>query len=144
VNSRFITGPKFSKPRGTKKRKIKESSPDEIPSNEHDTSTPSASVPPSLLLEATPFGSLLDGYADHLSELSQPEAKTQSRTFSQNVATSGAWEVLLPKLVYPLMERERARRGRDVGNSEPPTTAQCSCLKREAKVLVVSFTCMYH
>ena len=102
VNSRFITGPEFSKPRGPKKRKIKESSPDEILSNEHDTSTPSASVPPSLLLEATPFGSLLDGYADHLSELSQPEAKTQSRTFS--VATSGTWEVLLPKLVYPLME----------------------------------------
>jgi hypothetical protein len=103
-----------------------------------------ASAPPSLLLEAAPFASLLEGYADHLSELSQPEANRPSRTTAQNIATLGAWQVLLPKLVYPLMEQQQARRGQDVGHSKPPTTSQCSCLQREAQVLVVSFTCIYH
>jgi hypothetical protein len=67
-----------------------------------------------------------------------------SCTFTQNVATSGAWEALLPRLVYPLMEQERARREMNVNPSErePPAAPQCSCMQREAKVLVVSFTCM--
>lgn len=67
-----------------------------------------------------------------------------SCTFTQNVAMSGTWEALLPRLVYPLMERERARREMNVNPSEPepPAAPQCSCMQREAKVLVVSFTCM--
>jgi hypothetical protein len=144
VNSCLVPGPTSSKPPGAKKRKIQEPSPDQRPSHEPDASSTSASIPPSLPLEATPFASSLDGYADCLSELLQPEATGPSRTFTQNVATSGAWEALLPKLVYPLMEQERARRGRDVGPLEPLITPQCSCLQREAVVLVVSFTCMYH
>ena len=144
VNSCFVTQPASSIHHGTKKGKIRESSPDEIPSNEHDASSTLASAPPSLLLEAAPFASLLEGYANHLSELSQPEANRPSSTTAQNIATSGAWQVLLPKLVYPLMEQQQARMGRDVSRSEPPTTARCSCSQRDAQVLVVSFTCMYH
>ena len=46
----------------------------------------------------------------------------------------------MPRLVYPLMEQERQRR--NLNTSDPPTTTQCSCLQRDAKVLVVSFTSM--
>ena len=74
-----------------------------------------------------PFDSFLDSYANHLAELSLPEANRVSRAFAENVATAGAWEVLLPKLVYPLMEQEQARRQRNVGPSEPPTIMRCSC-----------------
>ena len=133
-----------SKPLGSKKRKIQQPGPDDTPSDGHGVSSPPASVPTMLPLEVTPLDSLLDGYADQLSELSQPEANRPSRVFAQNVATSGAWEVLLPKLVYPLMEQEQCRRGRNAGPSEAPPTARCSCLQRDAKVLVVSFTSKYH
>jgi hypothetical protein len=133
-----------SKPLGLKKRKIQESGPGETPSDEHGVSSTLASISPMLPLEATPFDSFLDGYVNHLAESLQPEANRPSSAFAQNVATSGAWEVLLPKLVYPLMEQEQVRRGRNTGPSGPPTTTQCSCLQRNAKVLVVSFTSMYH
>jgi hypothetical protein len=130
-----------------KKRKIKESSPDETPGDENEASSASASISSALPLEATPFtssASSLDNYTSSLAELSLPEANMPSRTFTQNVATSGAWEALLPRLVYPLMEQERARREMNVSPSEPepPAAPQCSCMQREAKVLVVSFTCM--
>lgn len=139
-----ITGTAPSKPLGLKKRKILESGPGETPSEEHGISSTLAPIPPMLALEATPFDSLLDGYVDHLAQSLQPEANRPSSAFAQNVATSGAWEVLLPKLVYPLMEQEQVRRGRNTGPSGPPTTTQCSCLQQNAKVLVVSFTSMYH
>jgi hypothetical protein len=146
-HSYLVTGATSSKPRGVKKRKIKESSPEETPGDEHEVSSTSASVPSTLPLEATPFASSassLDGYANRLAELTESEMNGPSRTFAQNVATSGAWEALLPRLVYPLMEQEQARRGRNVSPSEPPTASQCSCKQREATVLVVSFTCMCH
>jgi hypothetical protein len=134
-----------SKSQAAKKRKMKESSPDETPGDGREVSSTSSSIPSTLPLEATPFASSsssLDGYADHLAELTLPEANGPSKTFSQNVATSGAWEALLPRLVYPLMEQEQARRGRNLGANEPPEVSQCGCTQREAKVLVVSFTCM--
>jgi len=130
-----------SKPLGSKKRKIQESGPDETASEEPGPGATSIlASTPLLPLEETPFDSSPHGYDNYLAELTPPEATRQSRTFAQNVATSGAWDLLLPRLVYPLMEQERGRR--NLSPSEPPTTTQCLCLQRDAKVLVVSFTSM--
>lgn len=113
-----------------------------MPSDEHQVNSIPAPTPPTLPLETTPFDVLLEGYANHLADLCQPEVNTPSKAVAQNIATSGAWEALLPKLVYPLMEQEHARRRPNAGPSELPRAQQCSCLQQNATVLVVSFTSM--
>lgn len=75
--------------------------------------------------------------ADMWEDVPQPNSKPQ---FEFRLATAGAWNVLLPRLVYPLMEAEYQRR--QPAEASPPTEAECSCVKRVAKVLVVSFTSM--
>lgn len=89
------------------------------------------------------FNSLLDDYAEQVNELSQPEANQPSRTFARNVATSAAWAMLLPKLVYPLMAQQQSRTGRNMSPPKSQTIPRCPCPQQEAKVLVVSFTSKY-
>ena len=137
-----ITARASPKPLDSKKRKI-EPGPNETQAEEpvfSPTSTPGST--PLLPLEAAPFDSSPNDYAHYLGELSQPESNRLSRAVAQNVAAAGAWELLLPRLVYPLMEQEQGRR--NLGPAERPTKMPCLCLQKEAKVLVISFTSMYH
>jgi hypothetical protein len=120
-------GPRPARPIGSKNRKIQVSAPNETPSDEPGPSSTPASIPSTVSLEATPFDSLLEDYSNRLVELSQPEADKPSRTFTENVATSAAWGLLLPKLVYPLMVQEQSRKGRNASPSHSQTTRQCSC-----------------
>ena len=139
----LFAGPHPARPLGSKKGRIQESAPNKTPSDEPGPSSTPASIPSTVSLEATPFDSLLEDYSNRLVELLQPKADKPSRTFAENVATSAAWGVLLPKLVYPLMAQEQSRKGRNASLSDSPMTHQCSCSRREAKVLVVSFTSKY-
>lgn len=104
------------------------------------SSIPTAASIPLPALDSTPLDSLHDDYINYDAELSQPDANRLSKAVAQNVATAGAWELLLPKLVYPLMEQERRRRN----PSEAPIAMRCLCVKKEEKVQVVSFSSMYH
>lgn len=129
-------GSPLSRPEGSKKRKIDVAEHDEPPSASGSGAIPTPVTPP--VLEPLDFhsaGSALQDYMEELSKFSQLQVQGPSKAFITNVATSGAWALLLPKLVYPLMKQLWIRR---TGNNPAPES--CPCVKQEAKVNIVSFT----
>lgn len=104
------------------------------------------SAGPDLSLQNTPNGFSKDslpfeeGLALGPDVLDSGEVLAETRQSEFRLAAAGAWNALLPRLVYPLMEAEQRRRQPE--NAELPKTVECRCVKRTAKVLIVSFQSM--
>lgn len=122
-------------PSSSKRQKIRAHDPDISSPLDQDAESSFDSTPLTSPPQAFPPHSELDAYEGYISNLMAPDASKPSRSVAQKLATAGAWRALLPQLVYPLMAQ--LSRGKD---AEPQEAAPCSCAKREARVLVVSFT----